>query len=576
MKVILSRKGMDSQTGGIPSPILPDGTLLSLPIPDSSSSKKYGDLYYQGQSLQAIIHQLKPRFDFSAYPTCHLDPDIYDEITEKPLAWKPAFGQWGVSATHLDKLDVNIGDIFLFYGMFQQTQQQPDGKLTFVKGSPIRHIIYGYMRIGEIIKDEQKIKQNYPWHPHSQYNNHSNNRLYLPAEYGTFHYAEPLVLTQSGQSSRRLWQLPPFFAQKGIFISWQGKNHPILKNGFSMLNSAARGQEFVITTNTTEQEQNLYNWVKNLIQIGKSKTGGHRMEKVITEICNNDLKKEVFTNAQFIFFAESGAMGEPGKILIITSGGSIFHGNYCLGDIKLKKLFRSIPILKECDFGTFGDDTKIPDGWTYEYLGAGNHLLIRNDAFEEFREMIKDAEYPEDIYMLWFNVACDIIQQQNIGKLPIETKTPAELALLCDSAEHSAKALSEEERIRDDLEHGYDPFEDERVIITSELVHGNDIPTGTLRSNEGFFSDYRSYLSELWYWEHITNVTYYFPIDDPLTGRIPNDNKFIEKYLIIQEKLLEHETHHMETMLLERDGIEIYSVTVTVASEDDKYCEAFL
>ena len=141
MKVILSRKGMDSQTGGIPSPILPDGTLLSLPIPDSSSSKKYGDLYYQGQSLQAIIHQLKPRFDFSAYPTCHLDPDIYDEITEKPLAWKPAFGQWGVSATHLDKLDVNIGDIFLFYGMFQQTQQQPDGKLTFVKGSPIRHII---------------------------------------------------------------------------------------------------------------------------------------------------------------------------------------------------------------------------------------------------------------------------------------------------------------------------------------------------------------------------------------------------------------------------------------------------
>lgn len=84
MKVILSRKGMDSQTGGIPSPILPDGTLLSLPIPDSSSAKKYGDLYYQGQSLQEIIHQLKPRFDFSAYPTCHLDPDIYDEITEKP------------------------------------------------------------------------------------------------------------------------------------------------------------------------------------------------------------------------------------------------------------------------------------------------------------------------------------------------------------------------------------------------------------------------------------------------------------------------------------------------------------
>lgn len=41
MKVILSRKGMDSEAGGIPSPILPDGTLLSLPIPDNTSGQKY-------------------------------------------------------------------------------------------------------------------------------------------------------------------------------------------------------------------------------------------------------------------------------------------------------------------------------------------------------------------------------------------------------------------------------------------------------------------------------------------------------------------------------------------------------
>jgi hypothetical protein len=33
MKVILSRKGFDSASGGMPSPILPDGTLISLPIP---------------------------------------------------------------------------------------------------------------------------------------------------------------------------------------------------------------------------------------------------------------------------------------------------------------------------------------------------------------------------------------------------------------------------------------------------------------------------------------------------------------------------------------------------------------
>lgn len=47
MKVVLSRKGMDSRAGGIPSPILPDGTLLSLPIPNEKSGVPYGDLVYK-------------------------------------------------------------------------------------------------------------------------------------------------------------------------------------------------------------------------------------------------------------------------------------------------------------------------------------------------------------------------------------------------------------------------------------------------------------------------------------------------------------------------------------------------
>jgi len=33
MKFILSRKGFDSKSGGYPSPIFPDGSLISLPIP---------------------------------------------------------------------------------------------------------------------------------------------------------------------------------------------------------------------------------------------------------------------------------------------------------------------------------------------------------------------------------------------------------------------------------------------------------------------------------------------------------------------------------------------------------------
>ena len=50
MKIILSRKGFDSEYAGQPSPILPDGTLLSMPIPYSNEIIKYTDLYHNGES----------------------------------------------------------------------------------------------------------------------------------------------------------------------------------------------------------------------------------------------------------------------------------------------------------------------------------------------------------------------------------------------------------------------------------------------------------------------------------------------------------------------------------------------
>ena len=43
MKVILSRKGFDSCYGGHPSPILPDGRMISLPIPSSEDLICYKD-----------------------------------------------------------------------------------------------------------------------------------------------------------------------------------------------------------------------------------------------------------------------------------------------------------------------------------------------------------------------------------------------------------------------------------------------------------------------------------------------------------------------------------------------------
>ena len=67
MKVILSRKGFDSSNGGCPSPILPDGTLLSLPIP-SQDRDAYEALSFRGLNYGTLLEQLRPG---QAFSRCH-------------------------------------------------------------------------------------------------------------------------------------------------------------------------------------------------------------------------------------------------------------------------------------------------------------------------------------------------------------------------------------------------------------------------------------------------------------------------------------------------------------------------
>lgn len=149
-------------------------------------------------------------------------------------------------------------------------QRTPDGfvlckvAFTYKKKAPVQHIIYGYLRVGEVLKESSKIKECYPWHPHAMGSFRTDDRLYLPADYGVFSYDRKLLLTKPGQPNRRLWSLPAFFAESGISISWQGENRPTLVNGRAELNSVCRGQEFVVTAETPELERELGRWVENL------------------------------------------------------------------------------------------------------------------------------------------------------------------------------------------------------------------------------------------------------------------------------------------------------------------------
>ena len=168
MRVILSRKGFDSQYGGMPSPILPDGTLLSLPIPSKTDMEtKYRDLYYGNSSYYDIIHTLSPNNKIKEEYNCHLDPDIRGAIKDRPTRWKPTFGQEKTALRHLQKQGVGIGDLFLFFGWFRQTEYIA-GQLRYKKDAPDWHVIYGYLQIGEIIDTPTNIPAWLNGHPHAK------------------------------------------------------------------------------------------------------------------------------------------------------------------------------------------------------------------------------------------------------------------------------------------------------------------------------------------------------------------------------------------------------------------------
>ena len=265
MKVILSRKGFDSSNGGCPSPILPDGTLLSLPIP-TNDRDTYEDLSWQGVNYADLLRQLRPGKTFSH---CHVDPDLRPGL--RPAAvegWKPAFGQAGSAQGVLSNAGVEKGDLILFFGWFRHVEQGPNGWRfvrkcgDFFRGAD-HHVIYGYLQIGEILTDPEKIAE-YSWHPHASDRFRGKaNALYLPAAhlswnpelpgYGTLDYRADRVLTMENMP-RGTWNAKPFLMPEHIY----GERKNAAKG--DGLYYAGIWQELVI-----EESDGLLDWARSLI-----------------------------------------------------------------------------------------------------------------------------------------------------------------------------------------------------------------------------------------------------------------------------------------------------------------------
>jgi len=224
MKIILSRKGFDSGNEGY-SPILPDGTLLSFPIPDETSGLKYSDIYYQGKSFLELWKNLKPKMsDFPEH--CHLDPDIRPNLRELD-EWQPAFGQCEKAQCHLANCGVQEGDLFIFFGSFRRTEEYK-GSIRYIQDARPMHVIYGYLQIGKILKDYSMINKYY-WHPHASEIRRSDptNTLYLAAErlslcdntpgFGVFTYNDKRRLTAAENNKTATWKYHDWYSPDMIY-----------------------------------------------------------------------------------------------------------------------------------------------------------------------------------------------------------------------------------------------------------------------------------------------------------------------------------------------------------------------
>lgn len=289
MKVILSRKGFDSANGRCPSPITPGGAMFSLPIPSQQGSRCFGELNYGQHNLGKVVDSLTNGKYCSKSPV-HCDPDLSHTSLPRQAGWLPSLRQVGAALTHLHNQQVEVGDLFLFYGWFRDVEISEKGNYQYINSSKNRHVIFGWLQIGEILdvgSDGAAALKKKPWlekHPHVVGGWEGKNKLYIASELldlpqivsakslaggGVFgKVSSSRTLTQSGQSNRSLWSLPKLFAPKSGLVTLTYNVNPAKWRASEnleeiLLDSAKIGQEFVLTV---KDEKVMADWLRDVFK----------------------------------------------------------------------------------------------------------------------------------------------------------------------------------------------------------------------------------------------------------------------------------------------------------------------
>ncbi len=275
-RLILSRKGFDSTSGGCPSPIFPDGSIFSLPIP-SRDNVTFGGLQHGDIDVGSLVEELTGG-RYWRYSTAHLDPDLnfeaYRQRRSRPFweDWRGMLGQSGAAESHLTNQDVGSGDVFLFFGLYRRVEQTASG-WRFVPSAPEQHVLWGWLQIEKKYRTVDLGAGDLPdelawakYHPHLYYlHGPDNNTVYMatkelglgsagpqtqPAGWGVFPKLDArLVLTDPNGDGVSDWRLPRWFypdagkAPLTYHIQSERWQHD---RSHAYIRSVGRGQEFVL------------------------------------------------------------------------------------------------------------------------------------------------------------------------------------------------------------------------------------------------------------------------------------------------------------------------------------------
>ncbi|WP_386687136.1 hypothetical protein [Lonepinella sp. MS14437] len=286
MKVILSRKGADGGNWKFPSPILPDGRMLSFPIYSEKDSVCPNDLYLDGVDIKKLILDLHPNLSNDArIRHLHLDPDLNRNPNNRPKDWRPSLGQVNAAQGILSNHKVNTNDVFLFFGWFKHVEEVK-GKWKYC-GKDI-HSLFGWLEIENVLnftdKNKENLIQQYHFlkqHPHYNSTNLSTNTVYISKDKsnyskssefgaGVFRFSEKLQLTAEGRSKSQ-WLLPRWFKPDNLDYALSSHHNSkrwieyTASNDKVILQSVYRGQEFVMDSQYFPE---LEDWITEIIQEG--------------------------------------------------------------------------------------------------------------------------------------------------------------------------------------------------------------------------------------------------------------------------------------------------------------------